>query len=182
MTDQALGEALGRTFVTTTLGDEGKKMAKDIVQGIEDAFKRNLANVDWMDEQARAASAEKLKKINNKIGYPEKWRDYSTVEITRDSLLANAAATARFENKRDLDKIGKPVDRGEFGMSPPTVNAYYDPSLNEMVFPAGIMQSPFFTTDAPEPANFGGLGMVMGHELTHGFDDEGRQFDGDGNL
>ena len=157
-------------------------MAKEIVQGIEGAFGRNLAGVDWMDDQARAASAEKLKKINNKIGYPEKWRDYSKVEIGRDSLLANASAAARFENQRDLDKIGKPVDRGEWGMTPPTVNAYYNPSLNEMVFPAGIMQSPFFKPEAAPKANYGGLGMVMGHELTHGFDDQGRQFDGDGNL
>ena len=182
MTDGALGEALGRSFVTTTIGDEGKTIAKDMIQGIEGAFDRNLAQVEWMDDAARAASKEKLKKINNKVGYPEKWRDYSSMRIGKESLLANVAEAARFETKRDLDKIGKPVDRGEFGMSPPTVNAYYNPSLNEMVFPAGIMQSPFFKTDAPEPANFGGLGMVMGHELTHGFDDQGRQFDGDGNL
>src|SRR6266446_1153543 len=182
LTDQALGEALGRSFVTTTIGDEGKKIAKDMIEGIEGAFDRNLAQVDWMDDAARTASKDKLKKINNKVGYPENWRDYSNMQIGRESLLANVAEAARFETQRDLAKIGKPVDRGELGMSPPTVNAYYDPSLNEMVFPAGIMQSPFFTTDAPEPANFGGLGMVMGHELTHGFDDEGRQFDGDGNL
>ena len=182
MTDRALGEALGRSFVTTTIGDEGKKIARDMIEGVEGAFGRNLEQVEWMDNAARAASKEKLKKINNKVGYPENWRDYSSMRIGKESLLANVAEAARFETKRDLDKIGKPVDRGEFGMSPPTVNAYYDPSLNEMVFPAGIMQSPFFTTDAPEPANFGGLGMVMGHELTHGFDDEGRQFDGDGNL
>jgi putative endopeptidase len=135
-----------------------------------------------MDDAARTASKEKLRKINNKVGYPDKWRDYSSMNITRESLLANLLESARFENKRDLDKIGKPVDRNEFGMSPPTVNAYYDPSMNEMVFPAGILQSPFFSTSAPEPANYGGLGMVMGHELTHGFDDEGRQFDGNGNL
>ncbi|HWT84879.1 MAG TPA: M13 family metallopeptidase, partial [Myxococcales bacterium] len=182
MTDGALGEALGRSFVTTTIGDDGKKIAKDMIEGIEGAFGRNLEQVEWMDDAARAASKEKLKKINNKVGYPEKWRDYSSMRIGKESLLANVAEAARFETRRDLDKIGKPVDRGEFGMSPPTVNAYYDPSLNEMVFPAGIMQSPFFKTDAPEPANFGGLGMVMGHELTHGFDDQGRQFDGDGNL
>jgi len=182
MTDRALGEALGRSFVTTTIGDDGKKIAKDMIEGIEGAFGRNLEQVEWMDDAARTASKEKLKKINNKVGYPEKWRDYSSMRIGKESLLANVAEAARFETRRDLDKIGKPVDRGEFGMSPPTVNAYYDPSLNEMVFPAGIMQSPFFKTDAPEPANFGGLGMVMGHELTHGFDDEGRQFDGDGNL
>jgi len=182
MTDSALGEALGRSFVTTTIGDEGKKIAKDMIEGIEGAFGRNLAQVDWMDDAARAASKDKLKKINNKVGYPERWRDYSSMRIGKESLLANVAEAARFEAKRDLDKIGKPVDRGEFGMSPPTVNAYFHPSLNEMVFPAGIMQSPFFKTDAPEPANFGSLGMVMGHELTHGFDDQGRQFDGDGNL
>ncbi len=182
MTDRALGEALGRSFVTTTIGDEGKKMAKEIIQGVEGAFEQNLAGVDWMDDAARAASKQKLAKINNKVGYPDKWRDYTTMNITRDSLLANVAEAARFETKRDLDKIGKPVDRNEFGMTPPTVNAYYDPSMNEMVFPAGIMQAPFFRTDNPERANYGGLGMVMGHELTHGFDDEGRQFDGDGNL
>ena len=135
-----------------------------------------------MDDQARTASKDKLKKIHNKVGYPDKWRDYSSMEIGRESLLANAAAAAHFENQRDLDKIGKPVDRGEWGMSPPTVNAYYDPSMNEMVFPAGIMQAPFFKPDAPVKANYGGLGMVMGHVLTHGFDDQGRQFDGDGNL
>jgi predicted metalloendopeptidase len=182
MTDRALGEALGRSFITTTIGDDGKKIAKEMIRGIEGAFDRNLAQVDWMDDIARAASKDKLHKINNKVGYPDKWRDYSTMAIGKESLLANVAEAARFETKRDLDKIGKPVDRDEFGMSPPMVNAYYNPSLNEMVFPAGIMQSPFFKTDAPEPANYGGLGMVMGHELTHGFDDEGRQFDGDGNL
>jgi predicted metalloendopeptidase len=182
MTDRALGEAVGRTFVTTTIGDEGKQIAKRMVEGIEGAFRGNLGNVEWMDAKARQASEEKLHKINNKIGYPEKWRDYSSMKIGRESLLANALAAAEFENRRDLDKIGKPVDRNEFGMTPATVNAYYDPSMNEMVFPAGIMQTPFFKTDSPTPVNYGGLGMVMGHELTHGFDDQGRQFDGDGNL
>ncbi|HEY2029548.1 MAG TPA: M13-type metalloendopeptidase [Myxococcales bacterium] len=181
-TDRALGEASGRTFVTTTIGDEGKAKAKDIIEGIEDAFQRNLATVEWMDDAARKASLEKLEKINNKVAYPSKWRDYSTMEIGRESPLANAIAAARFETKRDLNKIGKPVDRGEWGMTPPTVNAYYNPLLNEMVFPAGILQSPFFKTDAATAANYGGEGMVMGHELTHGFDDQGRQFDGNGNL
>ena len=182
MTDQALGEALGRSFVITTIGDQGKAIAKDMIEGIEGAFERDLARVDWMDDAARAASKEKLRKINNKVGYPDRWRDYSTMSIGKESLLANLAEAARFETQRDLDKIGKPVDRNEFGMTPPTVNAYYNPSMNEMVFPAGIMQAPFFKTDAPEAANYGGLGMVMGHELTHGFDDQGRQFDGNGNL
>ncbi len=157
-------------------------MAKEMIEGIEGAFSRNLTTVSWMDPQARQASEEKLHKINNKVGYPEKWRDYSTLRIGRESLLANVFAAAEFETRRDLNKIGKPVDRNEFGMTPATVNAYYNPTMNEMVFPAGIMQTPFFKTDSPLPANYGGLGMVMGHELTHGFDDQGRQFDADGNL
>ena len=182
MTDRALGEALGRTFVTTAGGAEGKAMAKEMITGIEKAFEDNLATLDWMDDAAKKASLYKLHKIFNKVAYPEKWRDYSTLAVGRESLLANVRAAAAFETARVLAKIGKPVDRGEWGMTPPTVNAYYSSSLNEMVFPAGIMQLPFFSPDAPVPSNYGGLGMVMGHELTHGFDDQGRKFDGDGNL
>ena len=165
MTDRALGEALGRTFVTTTVGAEGKAMAKEMIVN-----------------NAKKASLYKLHKIDNKVAYPEKWRDYTKLAIGRDSLLENVLNAARFETARDLAKIGKPVDRGEWRMTPPTVNAYYSASLNEMVFPAGIMQLPFFSPEAPVPSNYGGLGMVMGHELTHGFDDQGRKFDGDGNL
>jgi len=182
MTDRALGEALGRSFVVTTIGEEGKRIAKEMVQGIEDAFEQNLGQVSWMDETARAASREKLRKIDNKIGFPEKWRDYSTMKIGRESLLENVEEASWFETRRDLAKIGKPLDRNEWEMTPPEVNAYYNPSMNEMVFPAGILQTPFFKTDAPVIPNHGGIGMVMGHELTHGFDDQGRQFDGDGNL
>ena len=182
MTDRALGEALGRTFVTTTVGAQGKAMAKEMIQGIENAFGQNLASVSWMDDAAKKASAEKLHKIDNKVAYPEKWRDYDKLEVGSDSLLANLLAANEFETRRQLAKIGKPVDRGEWRMTPPTVNAYYSSTLNEMVFPAGIMQLPFFSPEAPIPANYGGLGMVMGHELTHGFDDQGRKFDGDGNL
>jgi putative endopeptidase len=154
-TDRALGEALGRSFVVTTIGDEGKAKAKEMIEGIESAFQRNLASVDWMDDDARKASQEKLRKINNKVGYPADWRDYAALTVTRDSPLANAIAATRFETKRDLAKIGKPVDRAEWGMSPPTVNAYYNPSLNEMVFPAGILQKPFFKTDADDAVNYG---------------------------
>ncbi|HEX4382703.1 MAG TPA: M13 family metallopeptidase, partial [Myxococcales bacterium] len=181
-TDRALGEALGRSFVVTTIGDEGKAKAKEMIEGIEGAFQRNLAAVDWMDDTARKASLEKLQKINNKVGYPASWRDYTAMKITRDSPLANAIEATRFETKRDLAKIGKPVDRAEWGMTPPTVNAYYNPSLNEMVFPAGILQVPYFKPDGANAANYGAAGMVMGHELTHGFDNDGRLFDGDGNL
>ncbi|MGE5047272.1 MAG: M13-type metalloendopeptidase [Deltaproteobacteria bacterium] len=182
MTDRALGEALGRTFVTTTVGAQGKAMAREMIVGIEKAFQSNLAGVDWMDAQAREASLYKLHKIDNKVAYPDKWRDYTRMQIGRTSLLENVLNAARFETARDLAKIGKPVDRSEWRMTPPTVNAYYSASLNEMVFPAGIMQLPFFSPEAPLASNYGGLGMVMGHELTHGFDDQGRKFDGDGNL
>ena len=182
MTDRALGEALGRTFVTTTVGAEGKAMAKEMIVNIERAFEANLATLGWMDDAAKKASLYKLHKIDNKVAYPERWRDYAKLQIGRESLLENVLSAARFETARDLAKIGKPVDRGEWRMTPPTVNAYYSSSLNEMVFPAGIMQLPFFSPEAPVPSNYGGLGMVMGHELTHGFDDQGRKFDGDGNL
>ena len=182
MTDRALGEALGRSFVTTTVGAEGKAVAKEMILDIEQAFDSNLATLDWMDDAAKKASLYKLRKIDNKVAYPEKWRDYNRLTIGRNSLLENVLSAARFETARDLAKIGKPVDRGEWRMTPPTVNAYYSASLNEMVFPAGILQLPFFSLEAEVPSNYGGLGMVMGHELTHGFDDQGRKFDGDGNL
>ena len=182
MTDRALGEALGRSFVTTTVGDEGKKIAKEMIVAIERAFEENLSSLSWMDAAAKKASLYKLHKIVNKVAYPDRWREYDQLQVGRESLLANARAAATFESARDLRKLGRPVDRDEWRMSPPTVNAYYSSSLNEMVFPAGIMQLPFFSPEAPLPSNFGGLGMVMGHELTHGFDDSGRKFDGDGNL
>jgi len=182
MTDRALGEALGRSFVTTTVGAQGKAMAREMIVGIEKAFEANLATLEWMDAEAKQASLYKLHKIDNKVAFPERWRDYTKLQVGRASLLENVLEAARFETARDLAKIGRPVDRHEWRMTPPTVNAYYSASLNEMVFPAGIMQLPFFSPEAPIPSNYGGLGMVMGHELTHGFDDQGRKFDGDGNL
>ncbi|HYR19579.1 MAG TPA: M13 family metallopeptidase [Myxococcales bacterium] len=182
MTDAALGEAVGRTFVKTTIGDQGKSIAKQMIQGIEKAFDANLALVSWMDDATRKASAEKLHKLDNKVGYPDRWREYDSMKIDRTSLLANLKEGARYAAKRDLDMIGKPVDRNEWGMTPATVNAYYNAGKNEMVFPAGILQTPFFAPGAPDPTNLGGAGLVMGHELTHGFDDRGRQYDGDGNL
>jgi putative endopeptidase len=182
MTDAAMGEAVGRTFVKTTIGDQGKAIAKGMIQGIEKAFDGNLASVSWMDERTRKVSADKLHKLDNKVGYPDRWREYDSMKIDRTSLLANLKEAARYEAKRDLDKIGKPVDRNDWGMTPATVNAYYNAAKNEMVFPAGILQTPFFSPDATDPINLGGAGLVMGHELTHGFDDRGRQYDGDGNL
>jgi putative endopeptidase len=180
--DGGMGEALAQPFVRQTLGSEGKQNVVAMVQGIEHAMHQNLEKLAWMDDATRKAAFGKLGKIANKIAYPDKWRNYDKLEISRDSYALNAQRSAAFEHARQLAKIGKPVDRTEWQMSPPTVNAYYDAQLNEMVFPAGILQPPFYSNAAPRSTNYGAIGMVMGHELTHGFDDEGRQFDLDGNL
>ncbi len=180
--DGAMGEALGQGFAKKTLGAEGKATVVAMVQAIEKAMHQNLEKLAWMDDPTRKAAFAKLGKVANKIAYPDKWRSYEGLQIDRESYVLNAQRAAAFEYKRQLGKIGKPVDRTEWQMSPPAVNAYYDAQLNEMVFPAGILQPPFYSNAAPKTTNFGGIGMVMGHELTHGFDDEGRQFDADGNL
>jgi endothelin-converting enzyme/putative endopeptidase len=180
--DAGMGEALARPFVKKTLGAEGKNAASAMVREIEASMHDDLEKVVWMDEPTRKAAFAKLVKVANKIAYPDKWRSYDGIGIQRDSYVANTYRAGAFEFKRQLAKIGKPVDRTEWQMSPPTVNAYYDSQLNEMVFPAGILQPPFYANGVPQAMNFGGIGMVMGHELTHGFDDEGRQFDADGNL
>ena len=182
MTDAALGEALAQPFVMKTLGPEGKANVRDMIFSIEEEMKRNLARLSWMDEPTRGLALQKLGKIANKIAYPDKWRSYAGLQVTRGSYYDNMVRANVFEEQRQLRKIGKPVDRAEWFMTPPTVNAYYDPSLNEMVFPAGILQPPFYANTMSQPSNYGGIGMVMGHELTHGFDDEGRQFDASGNL
>jgi putative endopeptidase len=180
--DRAMGEALGRPFVAAVLGEEGKATTKTMIQKVEDAMKADLETLAWMDPATRGRANDKLGHIENKVGYPDKWREYDALKIDRTSYLGNVLRGAEFESKRELAKIGKPLDRGEWHMTPPTVNAYYSASMNEMVFPAGILQSPFYSAKATSPANFGGIGMVMGHELTHGFDDQGRKFDGAGNL
>ncbi|HEX8952985.1 MAG TPA: M13 family metallopeptidase, partial [Polyangia bacterium] len=180
--DRMMGEALGRAFVEKTFGAEGKERTQAMVREIEAAMSADLDGLKWFDDATRTQAHEKLTAIANKIGYPEKWRNYDALEISHDSYFVNAMRADEFESRRQLAKIGKPLDRTEWGMSPPTVNAYYDPSMNEMVFPAGILQPPFFNRAAVKPVNYGAIGMVMGHELTHGFDDEGRQFDAKGNL
>jgi putative endopeptidase len=181
-TDLMLGESLGKAFVERTFGEEGKATTAAILLSIEKAMEENVSKLAWMDDATRKAALEKLKALTNKIGFPDKWRDYSSIKITRDSYVGNVEAAIEFENRRQLAKIGKPLDRGEWLMTPPTVNAYYEPSKNEMVFPAGILQPPFFNKKAVAAVNYGAIGMVMGHELTHGFDDEGRKFDAKGNL
>jgi len=180
--DGGMGEALAQPFVKTTLGAEGKATVVGMVTAIEASMHENLEKLAWMDDATRKQAFVKLGKIANKIAYPDQFRSYDGLTIARDSYVANMIAASAFEHRRQMKKIGKPVDRAEWQMSPPTVNAYYDAQLNEMVFPAGILQPPFYANKAPMPTNFGGIGMVMGHELTHGFDDEGRQFDADGNL
>jgi putative endopeptidase len=180
--DGAMGEALGQAFVKKTLGSQGKQTTSAMIQAVEQAMHANLEKLAWMDEPTKKAAFAKLAKIANKIAYPDKWRSYDQLQIARAEYLMNTQRSAAFEHARQLAKIGKPVDRSEWQMSPPTVNAYYDAQLNEMVFPAGILQPPFYSNSAPRSTNYGAIGMVMGHELTHGFDDEGRQFDLDGNL
>jgi len=181
-TDAQLGEALGRKYVERTFGAEGKERTLKMVHALEQALGENIQQLSWMTPATKKEALLKLHAIANKIGYPDKWRDYSSVEIKRDDAVGNAFRADEFEFKRELNKIGKPVDRGEWEMTPPTVNAYYDPLMNNINFPAGILQPPFFDKLMDDAVNFGAIGMVIGHELTHGFDDQGRQFDARGNL
>ncbi len=181
-TDSALGEALGQRYVDLTFGADGKQRMLKMVIALEQALGEDIDGLTWMSPATKKEAHVKLAAINNKIGYPDKWRDYSKLTIARGDLLGNYFRADEFESRREIDKIGKPVDRNEWGMTPPTVNAYYNPAMNEIVFPAGILQPPFFDKEIDDAVNFGGIGLVIGHELTHGFDDEGRQFDPQGNL
>jgi endothelin-converting enzyme/putative endopeptidase len=181
-TDDELGEALGRKFVEKTFGEEGKQRTLEMVQAIEHEMANDIESITWMSGETKKQALIKLQAVANKIGYPDKWRDYSTVNIVPQDYFGNWYRANAFESKRELDKIGKPVDRTEWGMTPPTVNAYYDPTENNINFPAGILQPPFYSNSADDAVNYGAVGAVIGHELTHGFDDAGRQFDADGNL
>jgi endothelin-converting enzyme/putative endopeptidase len=181
-TDAELGEALGKEFVEQTFGAEGKARTLKMVDALEKALGKDLEQLPWMTAETKKQALAKLHMIANKIGYPDHWRDYSSVAIRRDDLLGNVERAEAFEFERQMNKIGKPVDRQEWGMTPPTVNAYYDASMNDINFPAGILQPPFYDNAMDDAVNFGGIGAVIGHELTHGFDDQGRQFDGAGNL
>jgi predicted metalloendopeptidase len=181
-TDSALGEALGQPYVDETFGVEGKRRMLEMVASLENALRGDITTLPWMTEQTKKQALVKLAAIRNKIGYPEKWRDYTKLNIVRGDLLGNVYRANDFESNRQLQKIGKPVDKAEWGMTPPTVNAYYSGSHNEIVFPAGILQPPFFDRSMDDAVNFGGIGLVIGHELTHGFDDQGRKFDPKGNL
>jgi putative endopeptidase len=181
-TDAELGEALGQRYVEQAFGAEGKQRMLKMVDALEESLDQDIRNLPWMTEETRKQAKLKLDAIRNKIGYPDVWRDYSSLKIVRGDLLGNFLRANEFEAHRQIAKIGKPVDRNEWQMTPPTVNAYYSSAKNEIVFPAGILQSPFFDKQADDAINFGGIGIVIGHELTHGFDDQGRKFDPQGNL
>lgn len=180
--DQAIGFAVGKVFVARYFPASSKAQVLEILHHVKAALKEDLAQLPWMSPATRAQAIQKLSLIEEKIGYPDVWRDYSKLRIDRGPYVLNVLRANEFEQQRELAKIGKPVDRTEWGMTPQTVNAYYNPSLNEIVFPAGILQPPFFDPAAPAALNYGAIGAVMGHEITHGFDDQGCQFDGRGNL
>lgn len=181
-TDGDLGEALGQKYVELTFGKEGKERTLAMVKAIEGALAKDIQSLDWMTPETKKRAMEKLHAIANKIGYPEKWRDYSALEIRKGDAIGNSLRANEFEFKRQVAKIGKPVDKSEWFMTPPTVNAYYDPQNNNINFPAGILQPPFYDNKIDDAVNFGAVGAVIGHELTHGFDDQGSQFDAAGNL
>ena len=180
--DNDLGEALGQAYVERTFSPEAKERAQKMVKEIEEAMGRDIDSLSWMTPATKQRALEKLHAVANKIGYPDKWRDYSALTVARDDEMGNVLRAREFEFHRQLAKIGKPVDRGEWQMTPPTVNAYYDPQMNDINFPAGVLQPPLFDARSDAAPNFGDTGGTIGHELTHGFDDEGRQFDAHGNL
>src|SRR6185436_20584331 len=181
-TDASLGEALGQVYVARTFTPESKARMQAMVNNLIAAFRDRLQKLDWMSEDTRKQAIGKLNAFGQKIGYPDKWIDYSTLTVSRDSYLANVMRSSEFDQMRDFNKINKPVDRKEWGMTPPTVNAGYNPLNNDISFPAGILQAPFFNPDADDAINYGAIGAVIGHEITHGYDDSGAEFDALGNL
>ena len=181
-TDRVLGEAVGQDWVKQNFPGNSKAETEKLVKALEAAMARDLQHLDWMGPETRVEARKKLDAIADKIGYPDKWRDYSTLTVSRTDYFGNNERAGAFERKRNLGKFGKPVDSTEWGMTPPTVNAYYSPSQNNINFPAGILQPPFYQATMDAPVNFGGIGVVIGHEMTHGFDDQGSQYDPKGNV
>jgi putative endopeptidase len=181
-TDNALGEAVGQDWVKQNFPPAAKESMDKLVADLEKALAADIRELPWMSDETKKAAEEKLAMIRNKIGYPEKWRDYSSVKVDRGTYVANSEQAALFDRNYNFAKLGKPVDEREWHMTPPTVNAYYSDSFNDINFPAGILQPPFFDVNADPAVNFGGIGVVIGHEMTHGFDDKGSQFDGKGDL
>ncbi len=182
LVQELLGEAVGKLYVAEHFPPEAKARMVELVGNLQEAYRRNIAQLDWMSPETRKAALAKLEKFTPKIGYPDTWRDYSAVAIDPTDLVGNFRRGYAAEHDRDLNKLGGPVDRGEWFMTPQTVNAYYNPGMNEIVFPAAILQPPFFDMNADDAANYGGIGAVIGHEIGHGFDDQGSKYDGDGNM
>jgi predicted metalloendopeptidase len=177
-----LGELLGQLYVERHFPPEAKERMEDLVANLVRAYEESITNLEWMSDETKAKALEKLSKFTPKIGYPDKWKDYSGLEVAPDDLVGNIQRARVLNHYREVDKLGKPVDRSEWFMSPQTVNAYYNPPMNEIVFPAAILQPPFFVLDADDARNYGTIGLVIGHEIGHGFDDQGSKYDGDGNL
>jgi len=182
LVEGALGEAIGQEYVNRHFPPAAKARMNELVANLIEAYRVDIAKLSWMSDETKAMALDKLNKFTPKIGYPDKWRDYSKLTITPDDLIANLEAITTFAQEYNFSKIGKPIDRTEWGMTPQTVNAYYHPLYNEIVFPAAILQAPFFNVDADDAVNYGAIGAVIGHEIGHGFDDQGSKFDGDGNL
>jgi putative endopeptidase len=181
-TNAVLGEAVGEEYVRRTFTPAAKARALAMVNNLRDVLRERIGQLAWMSDSTKSQALVKLNAFTRKIGYPDKWRDYSALQVKQGAFAENLQAATRFSNAREWKKLGKPVDRTEWAMTPPTVNAYYSPLLNEIVFPAGILQPPFYDAGADDAVNYGGMGAVIGHEMTHAFDDQGRQFDASGNL
>lgn len=177
-----VGEQLGKLFVEKYFPEEQKQKVLQLIHNIGEVFKERVANLEWMSDSTKTKALDKLSKFTYKIGYPDKWKDFSSIEIVKDNFVQNMMNVRAFEYADMMSKVDKPVDKTEWGMTPQTINAYYNPTMNEIVFPAAILQPPFYNADADDAINYGGIGGVIGHEFSHGFDDQGSQFDGDGNL
>jgi predicted metalloendopeptidase len=181
-TNDGLGELVGQLYVKEYFPEDAKAKIFDLVTNIKEAFKERINNLDWMTPETKNKALEKLATMNLKLGYPDKWLDYSSVNVSRESFLQNVLNANSFAFSHNISKVGKPVDRQEWHMTPQTINAYFSPNMNEIVFPAAILQPPFFDFKADDAVNYGAIGAVIAHEMTHGFDDQGRQYDKDGNL
>jgi len=182
LVEQSIGEGLGRLYVAKHFPADYKARMQTLVRNLLAAYRQSIETLEWMGPATKREALAKLAKFSPKVGYPDKWRDYSKLRVDNDDLVGNVIRARAFEYERQIAKLGKPIDRGEWGMTPQTVNAYYNPRMNEIVFPAAILQPPFFNPSADDAANYGGIGAVIGHEISHGFDDQGSQSDGDGNL
>ena len=182
MVDRQLGDNLGQIYVQKYFTAADKERINQLIDNIVSTYAERIQKLDWMSDSTKQKAIIKLHAIVKKVGYPDKWKDYSSIDISKDNIIGNLRGTAHFEYNRSIAKIGKPVDRSEWQMTPPTINAYYEPTQNNINFPAGILQPPFYFSSGDDAVNYGGIGLVIGHEITHGFDDQGRQYDADGNL